>query len=409
MGPIDVPGFDEDCLTLNVWTPAPDSRERLPVLVWIHGGGYMSGSGSAAWYDGAPLARRGRMVVVTISYRLGVLGYLSLPGSANRGLLDQRQALEWIADNIAAFGGDPDNVTVAGQSAGGHAIAGLAALRAPIRRAILQSAPLGMHALDPDAANEITAVFMDAAGVTDVDGLMRLPVPGVLDAQRETLRRTAARGSLDVPFQLVVDGRVLDEDPIAGDLDGIDLLLGCTAHEARGFLAFDDALWTRNQAALAATLHGESARRYERYRRASPQAAPIESYCDLLGDEHGVMASLRLAERRAAHVYWFTWGSQVAANGRLGACHTIEIPFVLGNLDAWRDAPMLAGAERDELQRLVDRVQEHWIAFAHTGRPGAGWPPYVPPERAALELGRTVGVLRDPAGDRRSLWDDDAR
>lgn len=409
MGPIDVPGFDEDCLTLNVWTPAPDSGERLPVFVWIHGGGYLSGSGSAAWYDGTLLARRGRMVVVSLSYRLGALGYLYLPGTANRGLLDQRQALAWLAENVAAFGGDPGNVTVVGQSAGGHAIAGLAALDAPFQRAILQSAPLGMRALEPDEASATTAVFMDAAGATDVEALMRLPVPRILHAQRETLRRTAAPGSLDVPFQLIVDGEVLEADPIAGDLDGIDLLLGCTAHEARGFFAFDDDMWARDHAALAATLHGESARRYERCRRASPRAAAIEPYCDLLGDEHGVMASLRLAERRAAYVYWFTWRSPVAAQGRLAACHTIEIPFVFGNLDAWRDAPMLAGAERDELQPLVDRVQDHWIAFAHTGRPGPGWPPYVPPERATLQLGPSAGMLRDPAGDRRKLWDDDAR
>jgi para-nitrobenzyl esterase len=173
MGPMNVGGFSEDCLTLNVWTPAPSATEHLPVMVWIHGGRLIAGAGSAAWFDAAELAHRGNVVVVSINHRLGALGYLYLePGTddedivANLGLQDQMLALRWIHDNIGSFGGDPERTTAIGQSSGGQAIVTLASMpaaRGLFSRAIVQSSPLGVSPATIESAREATRVFSEEA------------------------------------------------------------------------------------------------------------------------------------------------------------------------------------------------------------------------------------------------------
>jgi para-nitrobenzyl esterase len=439
LGPMQVPGYDEDCLTLNVWSPSPGSDERLPVFVWFHGGGFVSGSGSAGWYDGAVLAARGRMVVVTVSYRLGALGYLYLrPGLrgpesvANLGLQDQILALQWVRDNVAAFGGDPDRVTVAGQSAGGLSIAGLhAAPRAAglFRRAIIQSSPPVMSAFQPEAAEQMTQIFFDAAGVEpgDVDALLGLPVSEVINAQINVMMRAAMAGggdprmrpaTLAAPLQLVVDGDVLPTDPAAawrsGSMDGTDLLIACNAEEMRFTMAFDEAFWGWDREAARSALEasgGEPDRlsRYETYASASA-GTPAEALCDMLTDETCTIPSIGLAEHRSdvgrpAHFAWFTWRSP-AIGGRLGAAHCVEIPLVFNNLDRWSQAPMVTEADPAEVAALAEQVQDAWIAFTTTGDPG--WPAYTRDDREAMEFGSSVGVVRDPAGDRRAHWAADA-
>jgi para-nitrobenzyl esterase len=169
MGPMDVPGYSEDSLTLNVWTPSPNTTDRLPVLVWFHGGGLLFGAGSASWYDGSVMARRGRIVVVSVNYRLGALGWLYFSAGtlgpkaiANLGLQDQCQALEWVCDNITAFGGDPDTVTISGQSGGGLSVGALHATpRASglFRRAIVQSAGPGVPAKSVEESERIANIL----------------------------------------------------------------------------------------------------------------------------------------------------------------------------------------------------------------------------------------------------------
>ena len=434
IGPIDVPGFDEDCLTLNVWTPSPEEGERLPVLVWIHGGGLMFHAGSASFYDGAVMARRGRMVVVTINYRLGILGYLYLPAGfvgpkpvANLGLQDQCLALEWVRDNIAAFGGDPDNVTVAGQSAGGVSIVALAAMpraKGLFRRAILQSSGLAMPAVSPAAAEKITDVFLEATGVAKGDGaaLLSLPVPKILEGQARVMMHVAQSAGFDVrlrpmaavPIRFVADGEVLPIDHTEaarrGSMDHLDLMLLATSEEMRFVYAHDDAFWAKDRETLLADLApawGEAGQRlFREYEALAPHQSAPEVFLDMLTTE-GSAATYELAEHRAAigkpaYFVWFSWRSP-AARGRLGATHCVELPFVFDNLENWKNAPMIAEASLEEIQPLADKVQDAWIAFAATGVPGADWPPYAPPECAAMEFGASVGIIRNPGGKRRNV------
>jgi len=434
MGLMDVPGYDEDCLTLNVWTPSPGSAERLPVLVWLHGGGFMFGSGSASWYDGSVMARRGQMVVVSVSYRLGALGWLYFaPGTlgpeavANLGLQDQCQALEWVRDNIAAFGGDPGKVTVAGQSAGGLSIVGLHAMpRAAglFRRAIVQSSGPAVPAHSIERGAYVTKAFCEAAERTERD-LLTLPVNAIIDAQNRTLMRIGMEGGYDprlnpplaMTFQLVVDGEVLPADPVEaarkGSMDQTDLMILCTPEEMRFATAFDETWWARDHQAVVAQLTAaggsEFVSLFEAYTALQPDAPAPDILIHMITDINCVLPSIELAERRAAigkpaHFAWFTWWSQ-AANGRLGPGHTIELPFVFNNIRThWSNAPMLAGADPDALQKLADRVQDAWIAFATNGSPGEGWPAYTLRERWAMEFGSSVGTMRNPAGERRALW-----
>ncbi|MBT2225177.1 carboxylesterase/lipase family protein [Nonomuraea sp. NEAU-A123] len=327
----------EDCLSLNVWTPGGSG---LPVLVWLHGGGFTSGSGADAWYDGALLAERGRMVVVTVNYRLGALGYLYLApefAPANLGLLDQIAALDWVGENIAAFGGDPDRVTLAGQSAG--ALSAVALLHHPagrglFRQVILQSTPAGVRPYSTGEAAGIGEIFLDTLGLRpdDAEPLRTLPLPDLLAAQAETARRTARPQAVTPPFQLVASGGV-PADLTAGVPQDVPMLIGTTRDEGWAFFP------------------GTSGELTERLFRDG---------------------SLHIAEQaRQAHVYQFDW---CPPDSPFGACHCIELPFVFGGLNAWRASPMLAGAEPADLRRLVAQVQPAWASFVHTGSPG--WAPF---------------------------------
>jgi para-nitrobenzyl esterase len=338
------PGSDlvqgEDCLSLNVWTPGGTG---LPVLVWLHGGAFSSGSGAEAWYDGALLAERGRMVVVTVNYRLGALGYLYLSpefAPANLGLLDQIAALGWVRDNIAAFGGDPGRVTLAGQSAG--ALSALAMLGHPaggglFQQVILESTPTGVPPYGPREAAEIGRRLLDALELRPDEAvqLRTVPVPRLLAAQRELARRMAAPLTLTPPFQLVAEDGV-PADLLAGVPVAMPMLIGTTRDEARAF--FPDA--------------------------------PVDLTGPLFAD-----GSLGLARQaRSAFAFRFDWAPPGSS---LGACHCVELPFVFGDLDAWRSAPMLAGADPADLRRLVEEVQRAWAGFVHTGSPGWSSFPHV--------------------------------
>jgi para-nitrobenzyl esterase len=339
----------EDCLTLNVWTPEPGGSRR-PVLVFLHGGGFLTGSGGLDWYDGAELARRGGLVVVTVNYRLGALGFLYLD-EGNLGLRDQIQALRWVRENIAAFGGDPDAVTAAGQSGGAISILAMlsgSAARGLFHRAILQSTPAGMPPMTVEQAEARAAEFRSVLAGDPRDR----PVADLLDAQQEILRRHP--GPIP-PYQLVADGVTVVDDLIAatGAADGVPILIGTTRDEAGSF-------------------HRDAAMTESMFR------AP----------------AIRLAEVLARHgnpawMYRFDWS---APGSPFGACHCIELPFVLGNLPAWRDAPMLADAGPGTLAALVGAVQPSWIAFARDGYPG--WPPYQPEQLAVMHLSTTPTVRK---------------
>ncbi|MFI6070327.1 carboxylesterase family protein [Actinoplanes sp. NPDC051343] len=347
-----VPEQIEDCLSLNVWRPSEPSAEPRPVLVFLHGGGFSTGSGGLDWYDGARLARRGDLVVVTINYRLGVLGYLPLE-QPNLGLLDQIQALRWVEENIGDLGGDPRSVTVAGQSGGAISIAAMMSGRAAgglFQRAVLQSAPLGMRPRTPGEAGVLTAEFLDVLGADPHTA----PVSELLAAQGEMVRRHP--GGIP-PFHLVAQDGMVAGDLVAtvgeSAAGSVRILMGSTNDEAAAYGAGPEV----------------TARLFHR---------PLRRFADLLA-----------AGPSPAWVYRFGWS---APGNPLGSCHGLELPFVFGNLAACKDAAMLAGADEAVLTAMVDVVQTGWIGFVRDGDPG--WPVYGP-AGPVVEL---LDLLSEPGG-----------
>jgi para-nitrobenzyl esterase len=429
-GEVLAPG-DEDCLTLNVWTPGADKRRR-PVMVYIHGGAYIIGSGRWGWYEGCRLVERGDVVLVTINYRLGAFGFLDLSElgdgdhevSANCGLLDQVAALEWVRDNIERFGGDPNNVTVFGESAGGISICCLLAMncaRGLFHRAIVQSG--GPNLIRSRALSLRTArTVVHHAGVKDLEGLRSLSTPDLLAAQALVLRNDSLGGGR--AFGPVVDGNTLPVAPLhavrAGSASNVALLAGTTRDEARLWSLYDpnfgetspeawDKLLRRMNAPDVATLQAA----YSRHR---PQASCRDVAQAVLGDVLFRLPLIRLAEAQAGHrsdtrMYLFAWETPVQ-DGRLGSPHAVELPFVFGNLDANGVSELIGNdPERQaERQALVEAVQGAWIAFARTGDPShpglPPWPPYETQNRHTLVFNRLCEVQADPLGTERSVWGD---
>ncbi|RLV69698.1 carboxylesterase [Streptomyces sp. CBMAI 2042] len=375
----------EEWLNLNVWTPSTEETgraegaERLPVLVWIHGGSLLHGSSAVPVYDGWAFARDG-VVLVSVNYRLGVEGFGLFPDApANRGLLDQLAALEWVRDNIAAFGGDPDRVTVAGESAGAVSIGALLATdRAAglFRRAVLQSgAPA---ALTPDAARGTTELIARRLGVPATAAAFAAVDPeALLTAQTEVTsggNPLTGRNS----FQLVVDGELLTQDPAealrtGSAAAGVGLLLGTNTEEYRlwfvpGGLTERIGRLKLRLALLKFKVPNATARTYRANR---PDATPGELLGALATDLLLRVPLNRLADARAGapgstYVYEFGWPSPVQ---RLGACHALELGFVFDTL-AHPDTMALTGP--DAPQELADAMHRAWVEFATTGDPG--WP-----------------------------------
>ncbi|MFI5040328.1 MAG: carboxylesterase/lipase family protein [Acidimicrobiales bacterium] len=415
---VDVAG--EDCLNLNVWTPDPGAS-GLPVLVWIHGGAFVNGSGSVAHYDGRAFARDG-VVCVTINYRLGVDGFLVLDGAPpNRGLLDQVAALEWVQDNIAAFGGDPATVTIAGESAGAMSVTTLLSMPSTaglFRRAVPQSGA-GHHALSAATARLVTAELSARLGVqATVRALAEVPLDRLIEAQAalsgEALLEpdparwgeAAANGML---FEPVIDGEVLPALPIdgvaAGHGRGVDLLAGTNRDEYRLFLVLTGVADLVDDDALtgAAAGLGMSAAAVGSYRRARPDLPPGLVLSALMTDWVFLIPAVRLAEAHqggpgSTHLYEFAWPATVL-DGQLGACHALEIGFVFDSLDVpGGDALYGPGAPRE----LATTMHRAWVDFVTTGDPG--WAPYDLARRTTMVFDVGSRPVDDPAGPERAAW-----
>jgi para-nitrobenzyl esterase len=425
----------EDCLHLNVWSPGLDGARR-PVMVWIHGGAFVIGSGAQALYDGGTLAKRGDVVVVTINYRLGALGFLNLnevtggriPATGNEGLLDQVAALEWVRDNIAAFGGDPGNVTIFGESAGGMSVGSLLAVPAAqglFHKAIPQSgACQTAHTLD--RAVKVAERTLAALGVeaSEPDALRGVSPEQLLRVQEGLSTPAAPDDEIGgMPFQPVVDGNVLPDIPIervrAGSAAGVAVLVGSTLEEWRLFAGMDPAVATLDEAGLrrriAANLgDADAAALIESYRKSrEAQALPVtpaELFIAIETDRIFRMPAVELADAQRAHdprvySYLFTWKSP-AMGGLLGACHALELGFVFGTIDSAGARDFSGGGPAADALALG--MQDAWIAFARSGDPSGGalgaWPAYGA-ERQTMILDEASRVEPAPNDEQRRAWD----
>ncbi|GHE60485.1 carboxylic ester hydrolase [Streptomyces longispororuber] len=413
----------EDWLTVNVWSPAPDPEAALPVMVWIAGGGYVFGTSGLPEYDGRRLAGHG-VVLVTFNYRVGVEGFAQLDGApANRGLLDQIAALRWVRDNIRAFGGAPDRVTVFGQSAGAGSIAALMATERAaglFRRAVAQSVPGTFFT--PELAADVAAACAGELGlrptVADLAGVEPALLAAAADAVVAGAGRRGARWGpvayRRIPFSPVVDGDVLPVTPWQALADGsgrdVALLVGHTRDEHRLFTLIEGLLGqvTEEQAETALRVLAPGPGGARGYREAFPSADPQELYELVNADWLFRMPSLRLADAQTAgggraHVYELTWPAP-GMGGSLGACHGLDVPLVFGNLDSGQPAVLLGETPSSEAEALSAEMRAAWTAFAAHGDPG--WPGYDTGRRLVRLYGTHPAVGVYPEETSRSLWQD---
>ncbi|GHE32458.1 carboxylesterase/lipase family protein [Streptomyces capitiformicae] len=422
-GTLDAPTGD-DWLTVNVWTPDVDPAARRPVMVWIYGGAYKLGHSGSPGYDARHIARAGDLVVVTVNYRVGIEGFARIEGApANRGLLDQVAALEWVRDNIAAFGGDPGQVTVFGESAGAGCVASLLAMpsaRGLFRRAIAQSVP-GTYFSDElawDIAGEIAkeaGLPPTAAALADVDPRQLTSAGEALSAKMRAYEDRWGQAAPTVtPFAPVVDGEVLPRTPwqalAAGAARDVELIVGHNRDEFRLFVALGGQLGKLGEErdAWALRMFAPGPDGEEAYRAAFPDATPGALFERVQTDWLFSMPSLHLAEAQIAgggraHMYELTWPAP-GYGGGLGACHGLDIPLLFGTYDAdLGNLVFMGSGVPAEAKALTDRFQTAWTAFARTGEPG--WAAYDGERRLTQVLDAEPGVRAYPEEASRRIWE----
>lgn len=406
----------EDCLTLNVWTSACDDQRR-PVLVWIHGGAFVTGTAATPWYSGRRFARSG-CVLVSINYRLGALGFTHLAdlagerfaASGNLGVLDQVAALAWVRENIAALGGDPGNVTVFGESAGGASIVALLATpsaRGLFARAVVQSASFTQLRTRERATDAATELLGELGLAPEQAGeIVDMPAERLLAAQRTLLGRGAAAFTAFAPTP---DGTVLEPAPAATHPPDVPVLIGTTRDEMHLFTFADPAYTGLDDAALierAAVLFGDRAPAVvAAYRAARPGASPGQLASAIATDQAFRVPARRYALGAAAvgapvWSYLFTQTTPVFGGG-LGACHGLEIPYVFDNLHQ-RGVALFTG-EGSERAEVAAAMHGDWVRFASAGDPG--WAPWTSTRRPVRVYGPDAGVADDPEADLLAHWE----
>ncbi len=425
-----VEGYSEDCLCLNVWTPGPNTDSKRPVMFWCHGGGFGQESGTWPWVYGENLSRRGDVVVVTINHRLNIFGYFHLgdvggekyASSGNAGILDLVAGLQWVHDNIAAFGGDPENVMIFGESGGGAKVCTLLTMptaKGLFHRAALQSG-LSLRFTTRERANELTENMLNELEIrtADVDKLQTMPAERLLSAMGKIL----GPGPGPLQFAPVLDGKILPShpfSPVASPVSAsIPIMVGCNTHE-QSFMAVssnDDAAFNLDDAQLqqrVVDLVGKNSatRIIKTYKKIHPGISPSELYFLLSTDRGMRMNAITLAERKfiqgraPVYMYLFAWRSP-AMDGRLGAPHTVEIPFVFYNTDI----PKTMTKGGPEVKELAGRVSDAWIQFTRSGNPNhkglPKWPVFNIDDRATMIFDSTCQAVNDPGSVERELWDD---
>jgi para-nitrobenzyl esterase len=414
----------EDCLTLNVVAPEAADTESLPVMVFVHGGGYILGSSATPIYDGVALARRG-CVYVSVNYRLGALGCLDLSAlstadialDSNLFLRDLVSALRWVNDNIAAFGGDPDNVTVFGESAGAHAVAAL--LAAPdakglFAQAISESPASGMTR-SSEVAAEFAERFATLLGVRKQDAAHALmkASPAELVAAQNRLIDDGVRDMLGAfPIGPVFGDDYLPLDPVEAMRQGtahrVPLIVGTNAEEGRLFTRFLQLLPTTEPMIEALLAEMEPAAR-ERITDAYPDY-PGRSACIRLGGDFAFSsAAWEIAEAHGRHApayfYRYDYAPRVLRWSGLGATHATELLAVFGVYRTKLGALLTAPADRRSALRVTNEVQRRWRSFSRTGSPGDDWPAYTNADRAVMVFDRKSHLEFDPHPERRLAWE----
>ncbi len=434
LGPPDLTLESEDCLSLNVWTPGLSDGAKRPVMVWLHGGAFAYGSGNCAVTDGANLARRGDVVVVSVNHRLNIFGFLDLgeiggecfAHSGNAGVLDLVASLEWVRDNIAAFGGDPGNVTIFGESGGGGKVSVLLAMpkaRGLFHRAVIQSGAT-IRVSTRERANLLADAVLRELGVPSKNVARLQDVPAeVLAGAIAAASRAAGKRAYPLldryDFGPVADGIDLPQqpfDPAAPAIaDDIPLLIGGTHEESGYFLADDDEIWEgrltgelfRNR--ITAVAGPDASRIIDCYRTMYPQEPLEKALIAALTGSNFWVRTVLLAERKAArrgapiYMYSLNWRSP-SHGGRLMAHHAMDLPFVFDNTEIPGTTKGAPGAA--DLAAIMSAT---WANFARTGNPAGvalpAWPTFTAEARATMVFDRECHVVTDPERDARLLWE----
>ncbi|MCV7443151.1 carboxylesterase/lipase family protein [Mycobacterium paraense] len=416
--------MSEDCLTLNVVTPEVPSDKPLPVMVFIHGGGYILGSSATPLYDGAALARRG-CVYVSVNYRLGALGCLDLsslstpemPIDSNLYLRDLVLALQWIRDNIAEFGGDPAKVTIFGESAGAHITATLLAVPAAeglFAQAISESPASGM-VRSRETAAEFATRFARLLGARPQDAataLRRASAAQFVETQHRLIDQGMENRLGAFPIGPVFGDDVLPVDPVeamrTGRAHRVPLIVGTNAEEGRLFTRFLRMLPT-NESMIEELLADTEPAARERITAAYPDY-PAPSACIQLGGDFAFSsAAWQIAEAHGVHaptyLYRYDYAPRTLRWSGLGATHATELLAVFDVYRTRFGALLTAAADRRAALRVSNHVQRRWRSFSRTGSPGDDWPPYTPDDRAVMVFDRKSRIEFDPHPHRRMAWD----
>ncbi len=449
---INEPSPDENCLFMNVWTPAPDRRKR-PVMFYNHGGGFSTGSAGSVSQDGGKLARTRDVVVVATNHRLGLLGYLFLgelggeeyATSGNQGLLDICDGLKWVHDNVEAFGGDPRNVMIFGESGGGAKTSCLYALpsaKAYFNKASIESGP-GIRMMPRDAAAETTLMTLKELGLekSEWPKLLEVPVDKLLAAQ-VALGRAPSGGPLTLSgghkgiggnarpggFGPVVDGAILPQHPFDPEAPAISknkpLIVGVNQDESTFFFwqNHDSDAFNLTDFGLKERVSKEFGANadvvLETYRKSRPAASPSELYIAITTARMMGAGATTIAERKYAqhgapvYMYIFTHESNFIVPGtqhKLGAAHALEIPYKFNNTQPGQPETSFMVISRPESVKAAHNMSEMWSTFARTGRPAAkgqpDWPAYTTEDRATMLIDAECKVMNDPHRLERLLWE----
>jgi para-nitrobenzyl esterase len=401
-------GHSEDCLHLNVWTNSVSKGGKRPVMVWLHGGGFTSGSGSYSIYDGANMARKRDVVTVTVNHRLNSFGFLYLPeiGASNAGILDVVAALQWVHDNIANFGGDPNNVTIFGQSGGAGKVSTLLAMpsaRGLFHRAIIQSGA-SLQGISTADAVKTAQTLMAKLNVKSASELQNIPMDQLVQA---TLSTQGLR------LGPVLDGKSLPAGPFTPAAPAmsadIPVLIGSTEFEVNFFPntkfdPIDDAALQASVKQTTRASDADVAKLIAIYRNGRSGYSNVDLQQVIASDNFraGVIteAERKAAQKAPVYMYYFTWRSPVR-DGKLKAFHTLEIPFVLENVD---EGKSMTGTGQDRYA-LQDKMSAAWATFARTGNPNhkglPNWPAFTTEKRATMIFNNECKAANDPYGEER--------